>query len=729
MNRFKSLVLIVLATLATASGVMAQDRYYRRLELPVRNGEKSAPEKMLIGVVKTAKGNQVVEGIFDKSSDTTAQVHYYLLFNGVLMPTQAKDNANMLFDTDTLPFDKTSNISNTRLYSNYDKKVTPTQVIEANNDALQATLTFFRIAEKYMDNSQLSADKDTIVNVRDSCFFLDVKGEALPFFLVVNDTTQVTNKELFKTGTPINLTDASLMEKLRLPKFDVTTECTMDIPRIQLIAKGHIPSYIKKVDVKIVEKRCVPVPSDGNAPTFIQKYLIWIILCVLVLAAVAVLLFLYFKKKKNKETDHDSDSGPKDYEDKDDEQVQMPLVGNVASVPTRDESGDGGEKGIDDFRREVSRLTNELRQRESELDAKKDKITRLEKEKTELSESLEKETSERKQKVEEARADERKRTEKKIEDLTDEKRRLNDALEQEKKDSKRREADARDDERKKAEKKINDLTEEKRKLSDALEQEKKDSKRREADARDEERKKAETAIADLKKDHAATVKRLEDDQKAYSEKIAFVPFATQYAKDIYSLIEVVNQINGEAVELAKTDVEDPYLIFKAISRYNMAQSKIDYESFLLDVSLAAKNNMTFTNSGINNLRTVSQDQVFTSLRSYFLMNYLEKYINAAVVYNESLAGMDRLVPGVTAAQTASFKQYRSKLLECCKQLGIAVVSVKLFDTLGDNVDLKAKMVDYDENIPSESIIGIENCLVYAEGGRRPQEKIYVTAQK
>ena len=181
--------------------------------------------------------------------------------------------------------------------------------------------------------------------------------------------------------------------------------------------------------------------------------------------------------------------------------------------------------------------------------------------------------------------------------------------------------------------------------------------------------------------------------------------------------------------LAKVEVEDPYLIFKAISKFNLAQSEIDYEGLLLDVSLAAKNDMSFAKSGIANLKTVSQDQMFSSLRNYFLSAYLEKYIDAAVVYNESLAGIDRLVEGIDASMTAPFKSFRDKLTECCKRLGIAVISVKLFDTLGDNIDLKATMIDFDDRLPADSIIAIENCLVYPEGGRRPMEKIFVKAQK
>ena len=338
--------------------------------------------------------------------------------------------------------------------------------------------------------------------------------------------------------------------------------------------------------------------------------------------------------------------------------------------------------------------------------------------------------------IDAARQEERLKSEAEIDRLTQSKRalenrivELQDSLKKEKDELEKRVSEAREDERVKQEEKVSTLLAENQALNETLSKEREQAKQDIADAHQEEKEIAEKEISALKAAHVAEVTRLEDEQRVYSEKIAFVPFASQYARDVYSLIETVNDINRQAMELAKVEVEDPYLIFKAISKFNLAQSEIDYEGLLLDVSLAAKNDMSFANSGITNLKTVSQDQVFSSLRNYFLSAYLEKYIDAAVVYNESLAGIDRLVEGIDASLTAPFQLFRDRLDDCCKRLGIAVISVKLFETLGDNVDLKATMVDFDDRLPADSIIAIENCLVYPEGGRRPMEKIYVKAQK
>ena len=43
--------------------------------------------------------------------------------------------------------------------------------------------------------------------------------------------------------------------------------------------------------------------------------------------------------------------------------------------------------------------------------------------------------------------------------------------------------------------------------------------------------------------------------------------------------------------------------------------------------------------------------------------------------------------------------------------------------------MKAEEVDFDDNIPADSILEIKNCIVYAADGIRPNEKIFVKSQK
>ena len=93
-----------------------------------------------------------------------------------------------------------------------------------------------------------------------------------------------------------------------------------------------------------------------------------------------------------------------------------------------------------------------------------------------------------------------------------------------------------------------------------------------------------------------------------------------------------------------------------------------------------------------------------------------------LVLNESLAGVHRLIPDMPAAETAQFAKFRIELEHCFNDLEIKVISVKLFDKITNNVDVKAEEVDFDDSIPADSILEIKNCIVYATDGIRPNEK-------
>jgi hypothetical protein len=444
------------------------------------------------------------------------------------------------------------------------------------------------------------------------------------------------------------------------------------IKTVTFVPIGHVPTFVTGVEHVDAESRSELPPVDPSTPW------LWIIIGagVLLAGAIAAILLMARRKRKKKE---------------------------ISSLKSKDEEEkEDSEKIIHESAE--SRIAAARKEERLKLEAE---IGRLKNKVVDLQDSLRKEKDDVEKRLEEARETERRKSEKEIERLKEDNKELEDKI-----------IGLKDN-----------LKKEKEEAEKTLNQEREQARQQVAAAHREEKEIAEQEISALKASHLAEVTRLEDEQRIYSEKIAFVPFASQYARDVYSLINTVNEINQQAKELAKVEVEDPYLIFKAISKFNLAQSEIDYEGLLLDVSLAAKNDMSFAKSGIANLKTVSQDQMFSSLRNYFLSAYLEKYIDAAVVYNESLAGIDRLVEGIDASLTAPFKSFRDKLKECCKHLGIAVISVKLFDTLGDNIDLKATMVDFDDRLPADSIIAIENCLVYPEGGRRPMEKIFVKAQK
>ena len=179
----------------------------------------------------------------------------------------------------------------------------------------------------------------------------------------------------------------------------------------------------------------------------------------------------------------------------------------------------------------------------------------------------------------------------------------------------------------------------------------------------------------------------------------------------------------------EVDVDDKYFIMKAVAQYDMNISGIDMQRFYTDIYMAANKQMAFSDGGVANLSTVDVKQQPRALRQYFLSAYLEKYISALVVLNESLAGVHRLIPDMPAAETAQFAKFRTELEHCFNDLEIKVISVKLFDKITNNVDVKAEEVDFDDNIPADSILEIKNCIVYAADGIRPNEKIFVKSQK
>ena len=357
------------------------------------------------------------------------------------------------------------------------------------------------------------------------------------------------------------------------------------------------------------------------------------------------------------------------------------------------------------------------------------------------------------EKIKEAVEKEKEKKQREIDGLEADNKKLSDDLQKAKQETEGRVSKAREEERAKLQKKIAGLEADNEKLSYDLQKAKQETKQRVSEAREEEREKSEKTIANLnsKKDELdkqlsstkkelkdtkaslddyterynqdeKTIDRLKGEQKEYTDHISVVKFASDYSRDVNELLKIADKVVKAGESLTKLDVDDPYLIYKALGVFAIAQTSFDYQGLMVEAGMAAKCQMTFSDSGIANLKTVDSAHQIDSLRNHFLARYLESYINALVVCNESLAGIDGLVGGISKKDTADFARFRDEILACCKRLRICVISVKLFDQIGENMDLKVRMVDYNSDIPSESIIAIDNCLVYPEGGNRPRYK-------
>ena len=678
MKKLRFLVFTLLLTLL--SGQLFSQKYVRPITL------KEGVESQIITVDKYESGELWIrEGkkfnnkkeVSPPSGKVVDSINY-LLVNGAWMETVSDQDGSLISDKLTLPLDgvkiddvQVSNLADQQTYSEHKR-------LENVSLICRHTLIKYRT-----DTLKLSEENKDVILDTITTFLLYVGSNenAIPFRVVANN--KLVKDDLFISGDTIILDlkkKPELIEKLGLNAYVKDKSIinkTIDVNNIQIIPEGRVFSIINKMKIDVVEVRSEIPPVVKQGPGI----WLWVIIavCILLIALFAVL----FQMKKK--------SAKKQQEEKNENVVIEPVSQSVDNEPKKVEALK--------TQQEEKTVIEAAPQESVEVESKKDVEGNLSVLKGEGNKDI-------------------------VAKLTAE-------FEKKEKELIKKAEAAREDERKKAENEITKLKGEKQRLSNDLEKEKKDAEERVERVRKEEKSNAERKISELTTAHKNEVSRLQDQQKVYTDQLTIVPYAKEYAKKISNLIDVVNSINIQAGELENAEVEDSYMIYRTISRFNRAISKIDYKKMLLDVSLAADNEMSFANSGITNLKTVSQDQMFTSLRGYFLSAYLEKYINAAMVYNESLAGMDRLVTGLTPKQTAPFSVYRDKLKECFKNLGISVVSVKLFDKLGDNVDLKVRReVDFgDENIPADTIIEIENCLVYPEGGRRPQDKIYVVVQK
>ncbi|WP_195440533.1 Smc domain-containing protein [Bacteroides thetaiotaomicron] len=224
------------------------------------------------------------------------------------------------------------------------------------------------------------------------------------------------------------------------------------------------------------------------------------------------------------------------------------------------------------------------------------------------------------------------------------------------------------------------------------------------------------------------VSRLEKAQEMYSTKLTYVPFAEGYSAKIQSLIDIAININKSAVALLDIQLEDPYHIMKCIAKYNKALSLIDMDMFYTDVNMIAKGGMVLEGTVLSTYnQDNSKDQLYNSMKLYFFDNYLAKYVNAIVVLNESLAGIDRMVEGLTEKDVRQFKQYRSEIEDAVRNLEITVEAVRLFEKVGNKIDLRVTQID--AGFSTGEILEIENCIVYLAGAHRPDAKIYVKAQE
>ena len=214
----------------------------------------------------------------------------------------------------------------------------------------------------------------------------------------------------------------------------------------------------------------------------------------------------------------------------------------------------------------------------------------------------------------------------------------------------------------------------------------------------------------------------------FTKRITDVPLASNYAKSIEKLLAIAGKIEDDADKLLDKGI-DVYLLTKYMARYQKALHQIDMHQFAADVLNIANVQFVYKEQQIAKYSQKDEKQFKESMKIFFFETYLGKYINALMVFNETMAGVYHLVEGLDRSDTKMFEQYRVELQKIFAELEIEVHSVKIFDSILDNVDLSVKLAELDFDCASGTICQIDSCIVYLKGGNKPENKIRVIAKQ
>lgn len=227
----------------------------------------------------------------------------------------------------------------------------------------------------------------------------------------------------------------------------------------------------------------------------------------------------------------------------------------------------------------------------------------------------------------------------------------------------------------------------------------------------------------------AEVSRLNEAQKTFTSQLTSVAFAQPYSKQIEKLVGVVNQIVTKGLSLLKYNLEDPYHLLKALTRFTKQLYEIDASAFTLDMAMAAKSHFAFKDSPIASFnQDENDDKLQLAVKQYYFEKYLKTYIDAAVVLNETLAGLHYIIKDLDASKCEVFDELRKDLERECDALGIQVTSVKLFEYVGQKIDLVVEPIDVEIGSTGQ-ILEINNCQVALKGTNAQTDKISVKIKK
>ena len=226
-----------------------------------------------------------------------------------------------------------------------------------------------------------------------------------------------------------------------------------------------------------------------------------------------------------------------------------------------------------------------------------------------------------------------------------------------------------------------------------------------------------------------TVEQLTAETKAFNERLSGVTDSLAYCEKIYELVKLSEDIQTTASDMLQSNLSDPYFAYKALALFCAKLNSINLPNFYTDVEMISKTGFVIKGTPLASYdKKQSAKELENLTKNYFFITYLKSYIDALVVLNESLIGMKYLIDDVKPSHIRAFENYRDKLNELVLNLGIQVLTVKVFDGIGVNTDLLATEIDagYDKH---GAILEIENCKVCLIGGKPDPRRIVVKIQK
>lgn len=225
------------------------------------------------------------------------------------------------------------------------------------------------------------------------------------------------------------------------------------------------------------------------------------------------------------------------------------------------------------------------------------------------------------------------------------------------------------------------------------------------------------------------VQNLTSETESFHKNLSGAVESMPYCKSIVTLIDLSNRILESATCLLQSNIEDKYFVYKPLALYIAKLNSLNLSNFHTDVEMISKTGFVIKGTPLASYDSkLSKDELATMTRNYFFTNYLKTYIDAIVVLNESLAGLPYLVDDAKSSEVCVFEQYRQELEDTARMLGINILTVKVYDSVGVNTDLLA--VEVDAGIEKHgAILEIENCKVSLIGGAPNNERIKVKIQK